>query len=288
MDNQLMTETTDTEQVNHLYPSLPISGRFSGEELHGAQRGCVDEATSTPPRQTNVSSADVSSVQAQLELLWKQREELISINNKWADQYKVMTQYYKGKVREQQPSAKTSKPTHPLNEDMHENGVEQNVEEKDLKAETSEEKVMSRTDAEQLRLQNAHLTRRGRHQWEEIQRLNQALQQSLESRFVWGESRENPQDNVWKHQAEVYKEDFLKERKDRERLKGKLTELEKKYSKTHSELHTLKSKITWAPFIAPPVAMCNCTNQAPPFNNYNTHPHTEHQQIHNHTHQSGS
>ncbi|XP_059900899.1 TNFAIP3-interacting protein 3-like [Gadus macrocephalus] len=288
MDKQLIPDTTNAEQVNHLYPSLPISARLNGEELHGVHRGGVENITPAPARQTNMSSADMSSVQAQLDMLWKQREELISINNKWADQYKVMTQYYKAKVREQQPSAKTSQPSRPLNEEMCQNGVEQNVPEKDVKEETSEEKIMSHTDAEQLRVQNAHLTRRGQHQHEEIRRLNQALQQSLESGFVWGESREDPKDNVWKHQAEVYKEDFLKERKDRERLKGKLMEMEKKYRKTHSELHTLKSKITWAPVLAPPVAMCDCPNRAPPANNYTTYPPTEPQQIHNHTPRSAS
>jgi hypothetical protein len=45
-------------------------------------------------------------------------------------------------VREQQPSAKTSQPTHPLNEEMCQNGVEQSVQEKDVKEETSEEKIM--------------------------------------------------------------------------------------------------------------------------------------------------
>ncbi|CAL8398956.1 unnamed protein product [Arctogadus glacialis] len=288
MDKQLIPDTTNAEQVNHLYPSLPISARLNGEELHGVHRGGVESISPAPARQTNMSSADMSSVQAQLDMLWKQREELISINNKWADQYKVMTQYYKAKVMEQQPSAKTSQPTHPLSEEMRHNGVEQNVQEKDVKEETSEEKIMSHTDAEQLRVQNAHLTRRGQHQHEEIRRLNQALQQSLESGFVWGESREDPKDNVWKHQAEVYKEDFLKERKDRERLKGKLMETEKKYRKTHSELHTLKSKITWAPVLAPPDAMCDCPNRAPPANTYNTYPHTEPQQIHNHTPRSTS
>lgn len=44
-------------------------------------------------------------------------------------------------------------------------------------------------------------------------------------------------------QAEVYKEDFLKERKDRVKLKEKYLEQEKKFQKVHSELHVLKSKV---------------------------------------------
>lgn len=44
-------------------------------------------------------------------------------------------------------------------------------------------------------------------------------------------------------QAEIYKEDFLKERKDREKLKGKYLEVEKRLKKTHNELHVLKSQV---------------------------------------------
>lgn len=43
--------------------------------------------------------------------------------------------------------------------------------------------------------------------------------------------------------AEVYKEDFLKERRDRERLKDKYLELEKKFRKVYNELRVLKSQV---------------------------------------------
>ncbi|KAJ3611760.1 hypothetical protein NHX12_021774 [Muraenolepis orangiensis] len=149
--------------------------------------------TTDLPTTTIMSSADESSVQAQLDEVLKQRDE----------------------VREQQPSVNPSQPTHPLNEVMRDNGEEQR----------------SPTEAERLlRVQNAHLASRGQHQREEIRRLNQALHEAIEGHGVCGQSREHPHDEVWKHQAEVYKEDFLKERKDREMLKDKLLEMEKSYS----------------------------------------------------------
>ncbi|CAL8313448.1 unnamed protein product [Merluccius merluccius] len=286
MDGHPVTDPADSTERgnNNLYPSLPIAKNVEsgGVTLRGASRGPAGGSLPpAPPRQTmDMSSADEGSVQAQLDLLWKQREELLSINNKWAAQYEVMTRYYKGKVREQRPSAKPS------------GGEEQRgQEEKHGNENTSEDKVMSRTDAEQLRTHNAHLARREQHQGEEIRRLNQALEEALES---CGASREDPQDNVWKHQAEVYKEDFLKERRDRERLKTKLLEMEVKYRKTHGELHKLKSKITWTPVITapPPAAACNCTNAAPApaSSNYDiTHrPHNAHQCHHQYPDQSGS
>ena len=44
-------------------------------------------------------------------------------------------------------------------------------------------------------------------------------------------------------QAQIYKEDFLKERRDREQLKGKHGDLEEKFRKVHTELNALKSKV---------------------------------------------
>lgn len=44
-------------------------------------------------------------------------------------------------------------------------------------------------------------------------------------------------------QAEVYREDFLKERSDREKLHGRYLELEKKYRKACRELRALRPQV---------------------------------------------
>lgn len=44
-------------------------------------------------------------------------------------------------------------------------------------------------------------------------------------------------------QAEIYKEDFLTERKDREKLKEKYLELENRFRKARNELHVLRSQV---------------------------------------------
>ncbi|KAF3836292.1 hypothetical protein F7725_028850 [Dissostichus mawsoni] len=95
---------------------------------------------------------------------------------------------------------------------------------------TGEEVLKAEKEAEELRAQNNTLTRRGQHQHEEILRLNK-----------------------------VYKEDFLRERRDREKLKEKNLEQESKYRKVHSELRVLKSQVARTP---QPVLECTCTNRA--------------------------
>lgn len=53
----------------------------------------------------------------------------------------------------------------------------------------------------------------------------------------------SPPVSLFTSQAEVYKEDFLKERRDREKLKEQYLELEKKFKKVHSGLRVLKPQV---------------------------------------------
>lgn len=53
----------------------------------------------------------------------------------------------------------------------------------------------------------------------------------------------SPLVSLFTSQAEVYKEDFLKERRDREKLKEQYLELETKFKKVHSGLRVLKPQV---------------------------------------------
>ncbi|XP_077365299.1 uncharacterized protein LOC144009437 isoform X2 [Festucalex cinctus] len=113
-------------------------------------------------------------------------------------------------------------------------------------------------EAEELRAQNCALMRKWQHQQEEINRLNQALEERLHPVQTLEESR-GPSENLWKHQAEVFKEDFVKERRDREKLQRKYVELHKKLSKARDELHLMKSQATWTRILHPTVdCTCKC------------------------------
>ncbi|KAF6720521.1 TNFAIP3-interacting protein 1 [Oryzias melastigma] len=178
------------------------------------------------------------SMKAQILLLEEQRKELLLINKKWAKEYRSMVQYYKQKVKclslaQHQDSAEEEKR---VTFDLKKTGGGKAAEE----------------EAEELRLQNSTLTRRGQQQHEEIRRLNKALEEALRG----SESQTLP--DVWKHQAEVYKEDFLKERRDREILKEKYLELEKRSRRAHEELRLLKSQVTRMK----PAPTCSCGTRA--------------------------
>ncbi|XP_030253572.1 TNFAIP3-interacting protein 3-like [Sparus aurata] len=247
-----------------LYPSLPnvdgydicVADPSSGETLCTA-------AVHRPDPQSEAASADVR-LKAQILILEEQRRELLSINEKWAKEYRTMTQYYKNKVQNlkalRQHCAHCEEETC---EDREKITLNKKVKDKEstqtTDADVSSEVLKAENETKELLAQNRSLTRRWEHQHAEIRRLNKALDEALQTAQPLEASRETLHE-VWKHQAEVYKEDFLKERKDREKLKEKYLELEKKYRKVHSELRGLKPQVvkTRPPQPAPE---CTCTNR---------------------------
>ncbi|KAK1806438.1 hypothetical protein P4O66_004955 [Electrophorus voltai] len=90
------------------------------------------------------------------------------------------------------------------------------------------------------------LTSRGQQQEQEIRRLNKALTEVHKSSVCHQDDSQAGQ-NIWMHQAQVYKEDFLKERRDKDRLKEKYTELANRCKRIHAELHVAKAQVRWTP-----------------------------------------
>ncbi|XP_051910746.1 TNFAIP3-interacting protein 3-like [Hippocampus zosterae] len=184
-----------------------------------------------------------ASMREQIFILERQRRELLTINEKWAREYNTMVAFYQNKLLSLQASQR--------------NHSDVQQEKRQPKTQTVNSELHTAvTEAKDLRAQNSVLTRRGQHQQEEINRLNKALEERLHPVQTLEESS-GPPDDLWKHQAEVFKEDFLKERGDREMLHHKYGELQKKLSKVQDELHFIKSQASWTRILQP-VVDCNC------------------------------
>ncbi|RVE58615.1 hypothetical protein OJAV_G00196030 [Oryzias javanicus] len=229
-------ERTPVKIQQRLYPSLPNTDRYEmclpvGSSPEGSElrfNAVVEEPTETP-------TCSRIRMKAQIVLLEEQRKELLLINKKWAKEYRAMVQHYKQKVRclDAAQHLDSSDEEKRVTFDLKKTGGGKAAEE----------------EAAELRLQNSSLTSRGQQQQQEIRRLNQALEEALCG---------SPHPDIWKHQAEVYKEDFLKERRDREILKEKYLELEKRSRKAQEELRLLKSQVTR---VKPPPT-CSCVTRA--------------------------
>ncbi|XP_077365298.1 TNFAIP3-interacting protein 3-like isoform X1 [Festucalex cinctus] len=192
------------------------------------------------------------SMQARIFILERQRQELLTINENWAKAYNTMMAFYQQKLASLQASRREH--ISDDNKETHQTKASKGEKRPSVKPEV-DKAVM---EAEELRAQNCALMRKWQHQQEEINRLNQALEERLHPVQTLEESR-GPSENLWKHQAEVFKEDFVKERRDREKLQRKYVELHKKLSKARDELHLMKSQATWTRILHPTVdCTCKC------------------------------
>ncbi|KAM7369715.1 hypothetical protein PAMP_011017 [Pampus punctatissimus] len=266
----------DQKHIQRLYPSLPNVDTY---DVCALQCSSSEKLRGDTQSEVSVTNSD-ANMKVQIRIMEKQRQELLSINEKWAKEYRTMVQYYKQKVQDLKAL---------LHRDNFQKGEKHNTLYEKLKiitvkdeessqagnSDVNSEVLKAQTEAKELRAQNSALTQRGQHQHEEIRRLNKvtketkthraprivryikALEETLHITQPLDVSSETLQD-VWKHQAEIYKEDFLKERKDREKLKGKYLELEKRLRKAHTELQALKSQATWTQPQPQPVLECTC------------------------------
>ncbi|XP_029978923.1 TNFAIP3-interacting protein 1-like [Sphaeramia orbicularis] len=248
--------------THRLYPSLPsisryevfMPDRFIEDNLPEAALYHSENLREDTQSEGSTANTDFR-MNAQILILEEQKQELLSINEKWAKEYRTMEQYYKEKVRR----LKALLPQEVCDEGEKHITPYETLKMKTHSTQTGDgdingELVKAEREVKRLQEQNRTLTRRGQHQHAEITRLNKALEDALQSCQPVEMSSETLQD-VWKHQAEVYKEDFLKERKDREKLKGKYLELEKKFRKVRHEVHIIKSEPTWT---TPPQPLVEC------------------------------
>ncbi|XP_029314154.1 TNFAIP3-interacting protein 3-like [Cottoperca gobio] len=246
------SQTTHSRQTHRLYPSLRkyrdevgVADHSTGEKLHTAAGYHPNSLRRDTQSGASAAGSDIR-MKAQILILERKMHELLCINEKWAIEYYAM----KEKVQDLQALLQGD---HSAAEKCGEGEKNVTLNEKVTEEENTwivEELLKAEKKATELRAQNDTQTRRLHHQEEEIRRLNKALKEASQTT--------QPLD-VWEQQAEVYKEDFLTERKDREKLKSKYLELEMKFRKVHSELHALKSQATRTPR---PVPECTCTDRA--------------------------
>ncbi|XP_076869624.1 uncharacterized protein LOC143519761 [Brachyhypopomus gauderio] len=225
------------------------SARAPGEQRDGRDAGgqdCIRTRLDQDTYSTD-SQVSVANLYSKLYTLKRKNQELLYINKKWAEDYRALAQDCEQKVSQ-------------MNRML--NNFEQMKEEKSKMLEDftnvtkkRAQELKSQTDKADreitcLRVQCEALTRRGQKHEQEIKRLNKALTGVHWSSASHQECSHAEQD-VWMHQAQVFKEDFLKERRDKERLKHMYSELESRYKRIHAELHVVKAQVQRTPSTGP-------------------------------------
>ncbi|KAK1175353.1 TNFAIP3-interacting protein 3-like [Acipenser oxyrinchus oxyrinchus] len=220
------------------------SSRMPGKQTDFLQTD-TGEGTTLKGNRMQTSPEDLKQ---RIEILEKQRQELLEVNKQWNEHYKIMKQRYEQKISETK-HALTDCHKHTADLEVERDQKQIDFDKKlilakemiEIKQEENERIAIALQEVKRqnryLKEQNASLTRKKEHQECEIGRLNKALSEALRVP-IRNAGREEmvTQIEVLQQQVQIYEEDFKKERCDRERLIKKNGELQ-------SELHVLKSQV---------------------------------------------
>ncbi|KAK1175621.1 TNFAIP3-interacting protein 3-like [Acipenser oxyrinchus oxyrinchus] len=195
----------------------------------------------------NQMQTSPEDLKQRVKILKKQRQELLEVNKRWDENFKIMKQRYEQKISETKHKL-TDCQKHIADLEAERDQKQRDFDKKLILAKEMIEKKQEENERiyntlqevkrqnRGLKEQNASLTRKKEHQECEIGRLNKALSEALKA-SIRNAGREEmvTQIEVLQQQVQIYEEDFKKERCDRERLNEKNEELQ-------SELNVLKSQ----------------------------------------------
>ncbi|XP_032618417.2 TNFAIP3-interacting protein 3 [Chelonoidis abingdonii] len=236
---------------------LPQTG-MNGPETSADQLQCALLTKKKIPTDT---------LEQQIRILERQRQELLEVNKQWDQQFRSMKQHYEKKVAEVKARLGASQRSiSELEEERHQNQQEcerlqalvrdgplQEVKEKEILNEALNE---LKEENKVLKEQKASVTKKKEYYKCEISRLNKALLDALQKQhpsvFVphldkfdrnCNHEEMRTQLEVLRQQVQIYEEDFKKERSDRERLNEEKEALQKLNERSQSQLNKLNSQI---------------------------------------------
>ncbi|XP_066576096.1 TNFAIP3-interacting protein 3 [Amia ocellicauda] len=249
-----ITQMNASHSQNYIKKQHQLQPSCPSEDLESRRSSCrmteelpvdTSEVLGSKGSQRGTSPEELKQ---RIMILEKQRQELLAVNKKWDEQYKTMKKHYELKIMEMRKRLMTcNKYITELQEKQtdFDNKImiakEKIENEQGQSTKLSAELLEMKRQKQNLQEENAFLTKKKQHHECEIRRLNKVLSENIR-----GEETVT-QIDVLKHQAQVYKEDFQKERHDRERLKERNYELEKKCKKQQSELQSLKLQVKQFP-----------------------------------------
>ncbi|XP_060103316.1 TNFAIP3-interacting protein 3 isoform X2 [Heteronotia binoei] len=217
----------------------------------------MDETKTSGGVQENVST---HVLEVQIISLEKQRQELLTVNNQWDQQFRQMKQYYERKVTELKTKLETmQKSVKDLEMERHQMQKEcQRLEAlvKDKYLQEMREKNTLKEENRLLKEETTLANAKKIHYECEINRLNKALLDALNNYKVSShvpnvdeldrnciQDEMQMQMEVLRQQVQIYEEDFKKERSDRERLNEEKEALQRINKRAQSQLKKLNSQI---------------------------------------------
>ncbi|KAM4807717.1 TNFAIP3-interacting protein 3 [Rhinophrynus dorsalis] len=204
---------------------------------------CIEIQSEYSMHARKEKSMSTEAYQQKIQKLEEQKAELLEVNKQWDQQFRQMKLNYENKVAELKEKLPSYQ--HNTKEDQclyQKDNVEKNLgKDQCISRMNTQDKIHVefqeiKEENQQLRKQNALLSKRKAHYESEISRLNEALFDIIKKDnflrnkpcLMNSDATDMPtQIEVLKQQIQIYEEDFKRERADRERINEEKEELQK-------------------------------------------------------------
>ncbi|CAM5140105.1 unnamed protein product [Natator depressus] len=237
---------------------LPQTG-MNGPETSANQSQCT--------LLTKKNNIPTDTLEQQIRILERQRQELLEVNKQWDQQFRSMKQHYEKKLAEVKAKLGASqRSVSELEKERQQNQQQcerlQALARDGLLQEANEKEILNealnelKEENKLLKEQKASVTKKKEYYECEISRLNKALLDALQKQcpsFLvphldkadrnCTHEEMRTQLEVLRQQVQIYEEDFKKERSDRERLNEEKEALQKLNERSQSQLNKLNSQI---------------------------------------------
>ncbi|XP_060103315.1 TNFAIP3-interacting protein 3 isoform X1 [Heteronotia binoei] len=266
LDNEIRTligRSSASEKLEFRSHALKAFGKSDTQVNSSQKQAGMDETkTSGGVQEHLLAKKNVSThvLEVQIISLEKQRQELLTVNNQWDQQFRQMKQYYERKVTELKTKLETmQKSVKDLEMERHQMQKEcQRLEAlvKDKYLQEMREKNTLKEENRLLKEETTLANAKKIHYECEINRLNKALLDALNNYKVSShvpnvdeldrnciQDEMQMQMEVLRQQVQIYEEDFKKERSDRERLNEEKEALQRINKRAQSQLKKLNSQI---------------------------------------------
>ncbi|XP_048364700.1 TNFAIP3-interacting protein 3 [Sphaerodactylus townsendi] len=266
LDNGIRTligKSCATEKLEFSSCTLKAFGKSEIQVNSAQMQAGMDETkTSVGVPEHLLTKKNVSAYMLEMQIisLEKQRKELLTVNNRWDQQFRQMKQCYEKKVTELKTILETMQNrVRELEKERHKMQKEcQRLEAlaRDQHLQEMRDKNTLKEENRLLKKETALANTKKMHYEGEINRLNKALLDALNNHKVSSHApnvyelnRNCTQDEmrmqieVLRQQVQIYEEDFKKERSDREKLNEEKEALQRVNKRAQSQLKKLNSQL---------------------------------------------
>uniref|UniRef100_A0A8D0CAG7 TNFAIP3 interacting protein 3 n=2 Tax=Salvator merianae TaxID=96440 RepID=A0A8D0CAG7_SALMN len=249
------------QNVYGLFILKAFSEHRSTQGFSGQMQASMDDRKTPGSLSEHIlTKTPKDTMEEQIILLEKQRQELLAVNKQWDQQFRRMKQKYENKVTEIKEKLEAMQKTV---REMEKERQQMQQKSQKLEAQATDRLVQEMRDKNNLKEENRLLkeeiflaNKKKVHYKCEISRLNKAVLDAYKNQRISScgpamdssDKNCNPEEmkieiDILRQQVQIYEEDFKKERSDRERLNEEKEVLQRINESIQSQVNNLSAQI---------------------------------------------